>query len=740
MIGKLIRMNLNQPRSSVRPLRDNVFALTRYIVDADPYRLIARIGHDVVSLSDYALAVERAGIEPGEKVEAFGVRNLIGNDLADWQAQMLAVAARAPRVKSPVVHVILSLQEGDAWTEEQREEALTIVLETLGLERCQVIWAEHSNTTNPHLHLSIVRVDPLTGRAAGTDWLIDDLHQALAIVEERQGRAREPGALYVAREGAVFDADTQVMVRDAAGHFIKGWYKAIGRKHDRVPARMRPKRAEMIAAAEGAHSWSELHFALEEIGVTYDRSGGGARMSYKGASVVASEVHATLSRPRLEERLGPFEPDLSRLNPAFEAYRHAFDEQLTMLRLSRDEERRRLKEWTSAAVASLSPDVAKAVARWVRAEAKAADASIIEAFKQAITRCTKHRMTEKEWEEAGAPMAPPPLISPSLLLPAEVHGVERAWEAPSHLHHTEMGWATEYRLSDGTPLFTDHRVAIVVHAVDRTDGIDEALRLAAARWGSVKARGSESYLQLVAERAAALGIEVVDAGGMPLTPSKEVVEQNPPAAVAPSPSSIATEGEGLKLDGDPVRQMRIDQAIKYLQNFDGLLLRRREMPWDTEEGGRSGPLEIVLNDDRFDNRNEALAQHAMFDDNPRVQLFLEQKRQEMLETWRILLLGSSSDPSTLTPKAAQKALPGQIRRPAFIAAEDSDYIEMLKHVRERLLRGEIESPRGPSANKVISSRAQAREMPLIQKEAEADAGVSVETQAAFGDRQSGNQR
>ncbi|MFN3725991.1 MAG: relaxase/mobilization nuclease domain-containing protein [Allosphingosinicella sp.] len=735
MIAKLIRMKQNQRRSAVRPLRDNVFALTRYIVDSDPYRLIADIGHDVVSLSDYALAVEAAGIEPGEKVEAFGARNLIGKDLADWQAQMLAVAARAPRIKSPVIHVILSLQEGEAWTDEQREEAITIVLETLRLERCQVVWAEHSNTSNPHLHLSIVRVDPLTGKKAGSDWLVDDLHQSLALVEERQGRAREPGALYVARGRAVYDADTDIMVRDADGHFVKGWYKALDRKHNRTPPEMRPLRASMIAAADQAQSWSELHAAFEEIGIAYDRAGSGARMSHRGVSVIASEIHATLSRSRLEERLGPFEPDLSRLNSDYEAYRNAFGEQLKMLRVSRDAERRRLKEWTMASTASLSSDAAKAVARSIEAEANAADACIVDAFRQAIARCTKHRMTEQEWKEAGEPTAPPPLISPNLLLPREVNGVEQAWEASSACTRSEKGWATEYRSPDKALLFTDHRIVIVVHATDRRDGIDEALRIAAARWGSVRARGSEPYLQLVAERAAKLGVKVVDADGMPLTLSKNVAEQTPPLASTQKPDPFTHAKGGPELTDDPIREMRIDQAISYLQNFNGLLLRRRGMAGDTAEFGRSGPLEIVLNDDKFDNRNELLEQHAMFDDHPRVQAFLEQKRQEMLETWRLLLLGSSTSPFGLTPKEAHKTLHGKIRRPAFIAAQDSDYIEMLEQV--RLIRNQIETGRKPSTKLATSTSPPERSKSLIQEEPEVGRGVPIDVQTAFKRREQG---
>ena len=156
MIGKIIQMH--RPRAKrgalvhqppIAHLRDSVFALTRYIVDANPHALIQQEGN-ILALTDYALAMKHAGSEPGEKVEAHGARNLVGDDLLSWQAQMLAVAARAPKVRAPLTHIILSLHEGERWTEHQRDEAITLVLETLGLERCQTVWAEHSNTANPH--------------------------------------------------------------------------------------------------------------------------------------------------------------------------------------------------------------------------------------------------------------------------------------------------------------------------------------------------------------------------------------------------------------------------------------------------------------------------------------------------------------------------------------------------------------------------------------------------------------
>ena len=745
MIVKIIRMNRAQRRAlSRRPrsqqianLRDNLFALTRYVVDANPYGLIASAEQDILSLSDYALAVEMAGVEPGEKVEAYGVRNLHGEDLADWQAEMLAVAARGHRTATPVVHIILSLQEGEVWTADQREEAITIVIRTLGLERCQLIWAEHSNTNNAHLHLSVVRVDPATGQAAGTDWLIDDLHQALALIEERQARAREPNALYVARQGAVYDADTQRMVRDADGRYLSGWYKALGKKHDRIPADLRPKRATIIAAAEEARSWHELHASFENLGVTYDRAGSGARIGLGKKSAKASEVHPSLSRSQLERRLGAFEPDLARLDAGYEAYRYAFEAELDGLRRARDTEFRRLKEWLAATLAGLPADAAKSLGPAIRAEAEAARASLADAFAQAIARCTKSRLSQDAWATSERPALPPPVIRPALLLPAAADGAETGSTAKDKFEAHESGWATEYRLDDGTPLFVDHRIIIIVHTTDHPLAVDEALKIAAARWGTVRVEGPEAFLDLVAVQAKALGISVVDANGEPLSPVKQVAFESAPDAFIETPPAVA---EKTAIADDPVRRARIDAAIEALRQFPGLPLRRRQVPGDTPETGRTGKLEIVLDDDPFDARNLQLAREAIFDEDPRVQAFLEEQRKAMIDECRLLFLNVSVDPTDMSEDNLRDCLPRvpEICYPAFLAKEDGDFMNLMKEIREELLdrkrefarrlasRDELNSERavGPSTGAHMIAQQQS---PV----AENPAGVSLEDQRAW---------
>lgn len=46
--------------------------------------MVADFGRDVVSITDYAVAVEDAGVELGEKVEGHGVCNFFGEDLGSF--------------------------------------------------------------------------------------------------------------------------------------------------------------------------------------------------------------------------------------------------------------------------------------------------------------------------------------------------------------------------------------------------------------------------------------------------------------------------------------------------------------------------------------------------------------------------------------------------------------------------------------------------------------------------------
>lgn len=195
MIVKRIRSQERELRGSTRQLAARVLALSNYIVDADVEQL--RQSGRVAALSGYVLDMDDTAeaILAGEKVEAYGSLNLVGPALPEWQMEMLAVAARAPRSRNPIEHYVLSWQKDEHPDPQQAKQAVGLFLETLGLERCQSIWALHANTDNDHIHIMVNRIDPATGKAvqAGDGWDIDAAHRAIALIEDRQGWKQEEG-------------------------------------------------------------------------------------------------------------------------------------------------------------------------------------------------------------------------------------------------------------------------------------------------------------------------------------------------------------------------------------------------------------------------------------------------------------------------------------------------------------------------------------------------------------------
>lgn len=666
MIGKLIRMNRRQRRAHARKIRQAVVALSRYIVDADPHRLVRLGAGDVLSLSDYAFAVEALGVEPGEKVEAFGARHLLGDKLQSWQAQMLAVTARGHGVANPLIHIVLSLGADERWTMEQREEAIDIVTATLGLSACQLIWAEHGNTANPHLHLAILRIDKQTGRAAGSDWLIDDLHQALAIVEERQGRARAPGALYVARAGAVYDVETDALVRDAAGHYQPEWYKAKGVKHVRLPAAVREITADLIEAAHAAESWEDLHAAFRRVGADFDEKGSGALITAGGKTTKASVVHPTLSLPRLERKFGSFEPDRTRQDDGYERYRAAFNAQLAGLRAQRAAECGRLDDWSARLIASLGLKTAPVIAAAIDAERMAARAALDAAFKEAITGCTRARLTAERWREAGSPALPPEVPMPALILPSLSGSGEAAAKCLADLIPSHQGWQTNYHDRDSTLLFTDHRIAIIVHRNEH-DAVAAALQLAADRWGTVRVTGRDDFVARSLELATRMGISLVGHDGQPLSLPAPRVEA-PRLTMAASPMIVP--------EAEPERDVQRRQEIEAIARVAAGHLPLRRRP--------GGKLELIIDgDERFDVIDPVHKQIALLDHDPEVQRLLEQSRAATLREIEAQLRPSRS--RILEPEgAAWQAIDrgdAPLRRAAALAEGDPAFHDMMERVR-----------------------------------------------------------
>ncbi|QSR17436.1 LPD7 domain-containing protein [Novosphingobium sp. KA1] len=673
MIVKLIKV----ARQAGVPtkLRDDVFALTRYVVDADPWALAMVDEGRVRSLTEYLHHAQEFGVEPGEKAGHVGKRNLVGETLREQQIEMLATASAAPRVEYPMVHIIVSWRTGEVPTPAQVDEAVDIMLTTAGLDRSAALYAEHVNTASRHVHIAALRIDRATGAAAGSEWLIDDLHQALSIIEERQGWSAEPNALYYARGGAVFDAKaqrvedsldgskrrvpgTEVMIRDAAGQRVRV------RDRNAITPAMLNKREGILEALAASTNWAEFHARLHKIGVSYEGKGSGARIHIGEQSEKASQVARTLSLSTLQAKWGGFEPNETVRDDAFEKYRAAHKAQLARLRADRTAAVASIRAWATTTIKALPRGGSTLVNAAVLAERDAAIRQLEEVFKAAIKRCTDARFTQADaWKGAGSPNLPE-IVSPSLLLPVAT-GYEAEWQAPAHLRAEPDEWRTRYFDADDRLVLTDHGNIIVVNQPGMPDAIDAALLMASQRWGRVRVRGSEAFLRRCAERGAVLGLSLVGPEGLPLiavsttTPMPDVVTEPKNAETLPLPAQQI----------DPVRQATIDRLLSDLAEMGAIPVRR----------AADGHLQVEYEDDRFAPRPE-LRMASLFDEDPQIQAFLRHQRESMIGAVERHLASWEVAPDK---DAVLKSLAGRkdrLARAAFLAFDDPDFAAMLERI------------------------------------------------------------
>jgi hypothetical protein len=452
----------------------------------------------------YALDVGELGYEPGEKVAAFGTFNLVGNEFRDWQVQLIALAARGRRMRDPVEHIVISWSEDEKRSETQAREAVALLLEVCGYGRCPALWALHTNTRHGNAHIMVVRIDPATGVAQGDDWDIGRLHQALALIEERQVRAPEPNAIYEARDGAVYDRASARMVRSADGEQVAH------RKHGRVlPAEIAAVADGLRSSMDGARTWEHLHLSLARLDAMYDQKGSGPVIRRGRGECKASELGRAYGRGELEKRLGAFQPRAAARE--YLAYQEACRARLAEARRCRDDEKTRLNAWltaTPAQVGSQNPLLTAAI----QAEYAAALQSLTAAFALAIDGFAKTRLSEQAWQGAGRPPTAPSLNLPLLVVPGGDAYRESQANVPASFTRGTRGSRASYFALDGGHAFDDARLFIIVYRSD-SETIDAALQLAATRWGAVRILGSEAFQDACLARASILGIDAVDERG-----------------------------------------------------------------------------------------------------------------------------------------------------------------------------------------------------------------------------------
>ena len=114
------------------------------------------------------------------KVDYYGSRGFICDDLISQKAEMIALASDAPKCTNPITHWVMSWQENERPSCDQVDQAIDILLEELDMADRQVIYAAHQDTDNYHVHIVINRVHPDTLKAPNNFRDVELGHKAVA--------------------------------------------------------------------------------------------------------------------------------------------------------------------------------------------------------------------------------------------------------------------------------------------------------------------------------------------------------------------------------------------------------------------------------------------------------------------------------------------------------------------------------------------------------------------------------
>ena len=252
-----------------------------------------------------------------------------------------AAAARHKTVRSLVYHVTLAWQQAEHPTIQQIDAACAHVLNTLGFEGHEALWALHRDTDHDHVHLIVNRVhtDGHTAKVPKYDWLL--LDQAMREIEIAQGWRSSPGPFVTvntaagpevvrmsraerARRGMGQDgpqpspAAAQASHREGGAASFQEW------------AAGGPAKAIKAVIDTPVATWERVHQQAARYGLRIEPKGSGMVVTTtmddgRVLAAKASQLGRSASKAALEMRLGPYQPPQGAM-PAPEAtYQKALD-------------------------------------------------------------------------------------------------------------------------------------------------------------------------------------------------------------------------------------------------------------------------------------------------------------------------------------------------------------------------------------------------------------------------------
>jgi Relaxase/Mobilisation nuclease domain/Large polyvalent protein-associated domain 7 len=497
---------------------------------------------NVRALADY-IAGPRAGGD-GEKVEHRGAVNLLNIDHEGQVQEMIDLAEIAKRSPQPVQHWIMSWREGEQPMAAQADAAVATFLDEMGLARHQAIYALHRDTHNWHLHLAVNRVDPDTEKVVTVNNRFDHevAHRAIGRIEQRQGWQREDRALFLVRP------DGELERSQPRGQ--RGCQPSVGaRDFEERAGAWSDERIALEDAApiiRKAQSWPDLHKALAQNGMRFEKKSSCAILWIGDEPVKASCAGRDCSMSALQKRLGEFTPAAQQrsperphhrapqpLDPASKPWqqyigeraRHATQRAAVRDRMAehqRDEWRRaaerhrREREDLFSRSWKGQGDLLNATrsvlaAQQAREKAALRDRQKLEreelrraqrfpAFKAWLTERSSE--LAQEWrhrERQSAAIEGPAFEQPA---PRDIRTFEAVVD----------GGKVHYHLNGepGRPAFTDRGKVIDIRDSRRRESVLAALQLSAQKWGTFTVNGDEQFRRLCVELAVEHGFKIAN--------------------------------------------------------------------------------------------------------------------------------------------------------------------------------------------------------------------------------------
>ena len=164
--------------------------------------LVAYITHDPASPGErHPTTDERVGLVAGLNLPTDDP-HLAGLIMARTAAdaedikQLAGTSSRGRKLKAPFSHLSLSWSPDEPRPDRvEMRRAAEEALKSIGMDACQALLVEHTETAHPHVHVAICRVDPETGKACGRKNDARKLSTWAAKYERSRGRVQVPNRI-----------------------------------------------------------------------------------------------------------------------------------------------------------------------------------------------------------------------------------------------------------------------------------------------------------------------------------------------------------------------------------------------------------------------------------------------------------------------------------------------------------------------------------------------------------------